>query len=99
MYKFYHAYNDHYLQNKDIFIKQQEQSDRDNAEIQRIHRLIEFRNRTREEFFQKQKSRIRLEEKVHDSKSIPDKFDQTALEKSVRAERKTAKTDFNSLAV
>jgi|JI6StandDraft_1071083.scaffolds.fasta_scaffold19037_6 hypothetical protein len=48
MYKFYHAYNEHYQKNKEPILRQQEQVDRENAERERIIRLIEFRNKTRD---------------------------------------------------
>ncbi len=57
MYKFYHAYNENYSKYKEPLIRRQEEIDRETAEMQRIHRLIAFRNKTREEFAQKQKNR------------------------------------------
>ena len=41
-----------------------EQKDREEAEMQRIHRLIAFRNKAREEFLDKQRSRVVLEERL-----------------------------------
>jgi hypothetical protein len=64
MYKFYHYYNDKYSQQKEPKIKQLEEQDRQNAEMQRIYRLIDFRNKTREVFGNKQKTREVLEAKT-----------------------------------
>jgi len=46
-------------------IKELELKDREQAEIQRIHRLIAFRNKAREEFQSKQKYREMLETKTY----------------------------------
>jgi hypothetical protein len=64
MYRFYHAYNDQYSRLKEPLLRRQEEKDREDAEMQRIHRLIAFRNKAREEFFDKQRSREVLEERV-----------------------------------
>jgi hypothetical protein len=64
MYRFYHAYNDHYSRTKEPLLRQLEQQDRQQAELQRIHRLIAFRNKAREEFLDKQRTRAVLEERV-----------------------------------
>jgi hypothetical protein len=45
-------------------IRMQEEQDREEADMQRIHRLIAFRSKAREEFMQKQRSREILEEKT-----------------------------------
>lgn len=64
MYRFYHAYNDQYTKSKEPLLRQLEAKDRQDAEMQRIHRLIAFRNKAREEFLDKQRSREVLEERV-----------------------------------
>lgn len=48
MYKFYHLYNENYAKYKEPVVKRQEELDREAAEMQRIHRLIAFRNKTRD---------------------------------------------------
>lgn len=57
MYKFYHVYNENYAKFKEPVIKRQEELDREAGQMERIHRLIAFRNKTREEFARKQKTR------------------------------------------
>ena len=57
MYKFYHVYNEKYSKFKEPMIRRQEEIDRETADIERINRLIVFRNKTREEFAKKQKNR------------------------------------------
>jgi|688.fasta_scaffold72855_4 hypothetical protein len=57
MYKFYHAYNDHFSKYKEPLLRKLEDQDRQNADMERIHRLIAFRNKAREEFQHKQKNR------------------------------------------
>lgn len=70
MYKFYHAYNDQYVRFKEPLLRKLEEKDREDAEMQRIHRLIAFRNKAREEFLGKQRTREVLEERVR-NESIP----------------------------
>ena len=57
MYKFYHVYNENYSKFKEPMIRRQEEIDRETADIERINRLIAFRNKTREVFSKKQKNR------------------------------------------
>lgn len=47
MYKFYHAYNDQYTKYKEPLVRRLEEKDREDAEMQRIRRLIAFRNKAR----------------------------------------------------
>ena len=57
MYKFYHVYNENYSKFKEPMIRRQEEIDRETADIERINRLIAFRNKTRDVFSKKQKNR------------------------------------------
>lgn len=70
MYKFYHAYNDQYTKFKEPLLRRQEERDREEAETKRIHRLIAFRNRAREEFLEKQKQREMMESRLRND-SLP----------------------------
>jgi uncharacterized protein YjcR len=70
MYKFYHAYNDQFAKFKEPLLRRLEEKDREDAEIQRIRRLIAFRNKAREEFLEKQRGREMLESRVR-NESIP----------------------------
>lgn len=70
MYKFYHAYNDQYTRLKEPLLKRQEERDREEAETKRIHRLIAFRNKAREEFLEKQKQREVMESRLRND-SLP----------------------------
>jgi hypothetical protein len=69
MYRFYHAYNDQYARHKEPLLRQLQEKDREEAEMQRIHRLIAFRNKAREEFLDKQRSRVVLEERLRNDSS------------------------------
>lgn len=69
MYKFYHSYNDQFCKYKEPLLREQEEKDRQDADIQRIHRLIAFRNKAREEFLQKQKNRELLESRLRNGNS------------------------------
>lgn len=63
MYKFYHCYNDHFEAHKQPLIRRLEQQDREEAEAQRIHRLMAFRSSTRRLFAEQQRNREALEER------------------------------------
>lgn len=76
MHKFYHAYNQNYQLHKAPLIAQQEELDRQHAEAERIHKLIAFRHKTREEFTEKQKNRELLEAKTR-SKASTMKYTKT----------------------
>lgn len=65
MFKFYHAYNHHYETHKAPLIEEMEAKDRENAQQERISRLIDFRNKTRMQFHQTQKQRKMLENRAN----------------------------------
>jgi hypothetical protein len=64
MYKFYHAYNDQYAKYKEPLVQELERRDRERSEMDRIYRLIAFRQQARHLFTDKQHSRQLLEQKV-----------------------------------
>lgn len=64
MYKFYHAYNDQYAKYKEPLVQELERRDRERAEMDRIYRLIAFRQHARHLFTDKQLSRQLLEHRL-----------------------------------